>query len=249
MKNSIFCSDSSKKPFPFTLISFVIGASAKNIIDNKDSSIIFSNYLKDNLLVNQLIETENYKKFIFLFFDTYAGDSQLILEDYLEIPLVKEVFTDKTMEKIRKNTQIQLKNNANLKDLLIIHQKNMNTTLKIFHNVSTFHALCLKNSISSVGNQIEIGILFQKKYFSNEINDKNLFFKIFERAKKNSLDLISLKSVYFDSISYHEFIKMFENLKFLDYNSGFIVYCFSGTNVNQSKKKKNLLKFKFFFKN
>ena len=67
----------SSNGFPFTLISFFTGAMSSSLSDEPNCNL--SKYLIDPWRVDQELKTDNFKKHIFMIFDTYISRGNDIL--------------------------------------------------------------------------------------------------------------------------------------------------------------------------
>ena len=72
--------------------------------------------------------------------------------------------------------------------------------------------------------------------------------KFIGKTCKKGLDLIGMKTVYFNEENLKEFSQTFEKSRFFEVNQAFLVFAFSGKDAILSKKLKNSIKNYFFLK-
>lgn len=231
----------SKKIFPFFLASFLIGSYSPGINEEQKGIFNFSRYLESELFLDLQIEMKNFKKCIFLFFDTYPGDSDQIFEKSLSWRLEGNILSKNCLNKLLKKKLIQHNgkdvNELIFKDFTLAYFKTMEITKFLFHHVNTFHPLCVEGLMGRKEGSGEIGMIFLKKYGVIEMEGKivELLSLMIEKGRKNGLDLVGMRTIYFNEETKKNFSFLFENLKVVNINKPFVVMLFSGTNAISSK--------------
>lgn len=230
----------SKKRFPFFLASFLIASYSQGINDGPREIFNFSRYLESELSFDLQIEMKNFKKCLFLFFDTYPGDSDQIFEKSLSWRLEGNILSKSCLSKLIRKKYINCdgKDASELifKDLKVAYFKTMEITKFMFHHINTFHPVCVDRSIDGKERNEEMGMLFLKKYGVVEKEGKSveLLSLMIEKGRKNGLDMIGMRTIYFNEETRKNFSFLFENFKVVDANKPFVVILFSGTNAISS---------------
>lgn len=251
LKNSYMSSETlSKKEkdyFSFHLLGMHISAFTPVFADKDEEMFCYSSYLDNSYELMRQIETNNIRRCIYMLFDTYLGEGSHILGDVvLDEKIYNNVLSELCIKKLKKKQIFDFNEKTTLKNFAIKHLKSMKIAIKLFKEVSTFHPISLKtNKIrSEIMKNHEVGLIFMKRFLKDklfsdktnkDITNENILKYLLERTTIKGLDLIGMKTIYFDQDSFREFSQNFEKSKFFEMNIPFLVIAFAGCDAVASK--------------
>ena len=99
--------------------------------------------MKGQKVINNDIETDRFKKCLFLLFDTHISRGKDILQKRLNTTL-GEIIDKKLIDKVNKNFY-KCNTETKLTEFIVEHIKNMEQTERMFAKVSTFHTITPKS--------------------------------------------------------------------------------------------------------